>query len=407
MATRNYRLLGRVVERTRRSGIPGVTVEAWDRDTRYHDMLGSVVTDADGAFSIAFDDDYFGDFAPDRSPDVFFKVLRDGRLLLTTFDKPMMNMRDGDTQVTLEIAEVQMPEPGKDRIKTRQMLKATRFVSQSDFKGVMKEQRDKGSMLGGFLAALGGKALANFDLEPMRPSGTQTKQVVGQDTGSAMANLDAQGVQVAEVKTFDPKTDADSVQALTDFPLRLKAGDQVRLYEEKGTVRYYAIVKPVAAADVNATTVARIDKDVQALKVGTLDTAAVRAELETVKAANAQSNAQLEDSAAAIKAQVEEIARLKTELLAVQQAAADKDVQIQKLRTDMANVQAMQNDFSTRFSPDKLAALERQVTVLNERIEIPARPTPAPAPAPAPPSRTPTTRGPATRGAKAKRGKGR
>jgi uncharacterized protein involved in exopolysaccharide biosynthesis len=158
---------------------------------------------------------------------------------------------------------------------------------------------------------------------------------------------------------------------------------------------------------VNATTVARIDKDVQALKVGTLDTAAVRAELETVKEANAQSNAQLEDSAAAIKAQVEEIARLKTELLAVQQAAADKDVQIQKLRTDMANVQAMQNDFSTRFSPDKLAALERQVTVLNERIEIPARPTPAPAPAPAPPSRTPTTRGPATRGAKAKRGKGR
>ena len=112
MATRNYRLFGRVVERTRRSGIPGVTVEAWDRDTRFHDMLGSVVTGADGAFSIAFDDDYFGDFAPDRSPDVFFKVLRDGKVLLTTFDKPMMNLRDGGTQVTLEIVEAQQPEPG-------------------------------------------------------------------------------------------------------------------------------------------------------------------------------------------------------------------------------------------------------------------------------------------------------
>jgi hypothetical protein len=399
MATRNYRLFGRVVERTRRSGVPGVTVEAWDRDTRYHDMLGSVVTDAAGAFSIAFNDDYFGDFAPDRSPDVFFKVLRDGKVLLTSFDKPMMNLRDGDTQVTLEIAEAQQPEPGKDRIKTRQMLKATRFFSQSDFKGVMKEQRDKGSMLGGFLATLGGKAFANFDLEPLRPSGTQTKQVVGQDTGSAMANLAAQQVRVTEVKTFDPKTDADSVQALTDFPLRVKAGDQVRLYEEQGTVRYYTIVKPVAAADVNATTVARIDKDVQALKVSTMDAAAVRADLETVKAANAQSNAQLEDSAAAIKAQVDEIARLKTELTAVQQAAADKDVQIQKLRTDLANTQAMQNDLSARFSPDKLAALERQVTLLNERIEITA---PRPAPAPLPPSRTPTTRG-----AKGKRGKGR
>jgi hypothetical protein len=369
MATRKYRISGRVVERTRRSGVPGVTVEAWDRDTRFHDMLGSEVTDAEGAFSIAFDDDYFGDFAPDRSPDVFFKVLRDGRVVLTTFDKPMMNLADGDTQVTLEIAEAQPPEPGKDRIKTRQMLKATRFFTQSDFKGVMKEQREKGSMLGSFLGALGGKALANFDFAPLRPTGPQTSQVIGQDAASASANLEAQQVKVTGVKTFDPKTDADSARALADFPLRVKAGDRVELYEENGIVRYYAIVKPVAATDVDAATVARLDREVQDLKG-------------------------------------EEITQLKAQLAVVQQSAANKDAEIERLRADLAATQAEQRDLSTRFSADKLAALERQVKLLDDRFTL-VTPQPAPpaAPQPAPPA--PTPRPPVIRGAKPKRGGGR
>jgi hypothetical protein len=344
MATRNYRISGRVVERTRRGGVPGVTVEVWDRDTRFHDMLGSVLTDAGGAFSIAFDDDYFGDFAPDRSPDVFFKVLRDGKLVLTTFDKPMMNLADGDTQVTLEIAEAQQPEPGKDRINTRQMMKATRFFTQSDFKGVMKEQRDKASMLGSFVAAAG-KALGGFDFEPVRPSGPQTSQVIGQDTASASANLAAQQVQVTDVKAFNPKTDADAVRAIADFPLRVKAGDNVRLYAENGVVRYYAIVKPVAPTEVDAATVARLDREVQDLKG-------------------------------------EEITRLKAQLAVVQQSAANKDAEIERLRTDLVATQAEQRDLSTRFSADKLAALERQVKLLDERFTAVA---PQPAPTPGPP----------------------
>jgi hypothetical protein len=359
---RNYRIVGRVIERASRKGMPQLTVEAWDRDTRYHDMLGSQVTDAEGGFVISFDDTYFGDYAPDRAPDVFFKVLRDGKPIHSSFNTPMTNLPEGVTQVTLEIGAAAMPQPGKDRVRTHQVMRAARFFRQSDFKGVLNEQRDKATMLGSFVAAVGGKALAGFDFEPVRPGGVRTTQVVGQDTTSAKANLAAQQVQVTEVKAFDPKTDTDSVRAVADFPLRLKAGDQVRLYEENGTVRYYAIVKPVAAADVNAETVARLDREVKDLRG-------------------------------------EEIARLKAELAAVRQGAADKDAQIERLRTELVDTQREQRELATRVSPEKLEALERQVRILGDRIPAitPQPMTPQP-PAPQPPV-APT--------AKPKRGKGR
>ena len=75
-----YTVGGRVVDRTTRAGIRGVRVEAWDRDTRYHDLLGQAVTNADGQFAIGFDSAYFGDYAPDRAPDLFFKLFLDGRV---------------------------------------------------------------------------------------------------------------------------------------------------------------------------------------------------------------------------------------------------------------------------------------------------------------------------------------
>ena len=358
MPPTNYRIDGRVIERASRAGVPNLTVEAWDRDTRFHDMLGSAVTRADGSFSLAFDSEYFGDYGGDRAPDVFFKILRDGKLVKSTLNEPLMNLAAGVTQVTLEIGEgAVMPAPGRDRIRSQHVLKVANFIHQSDFKGVVKEQRDKASMLGRFLAAAGGSALAAFDLEPLRPGGVQTAQVVGQDTVSAMANLAARQVQVSEVKTFDPKSDANSVRALADFPMRVKPGDQVTLYEEQGTVRYYSVVKQVAPASVDAETVARLDREVKDLKG-------------------------------------DEMARLKAELAQVRQSAADKDAQIEKLQSDLEKTQAEQLELGKRFPAEKLAALERQMQQLNERV---VRTTPAPQPPPVSPvirTAAPTTRTP-------------
>src|SRR6266851_9626345 len=96
-----YRILGRVIDRASRQGVQGLRVEGWDRDTKFHDMLGSAVTDSNGAFSFTFDSTYFGDYGGDYAPDVFFKVYLGDRVIKNTFDTPMMNQPAGDIQATI------------------------------------------------------------------------------------------------------------------------------------------------------------------------------------------------------------------------------------------------------------------------------------------------------------------
>lgn len=404
----HYRIIGRVIERASRQGVRGMRVEGWDRDTKYHDMLGSTVTDGDGAFSFTFDSTYFGDYGGDYAPDVYFKVYLDERLIKTTFDAPMMNQSPGDILATIEIDSAAADPAGKDRVSTDQAVKAVRFVRQSDFAGVWRESGARLATLGKFVGALGKNAVTKFDLEPIKPTGVRNNDVAGQDTATAQRNLAANQVEVAEVKDYSPQADGASVRAIADFPLALKAGDTVTLYQQNGKVQYYSIVKPLDAAKVDAGTVVRIDKEMQALKASVVEVATVRADLETVKANTSQSAAQLEGDLATMKARVEEIARLKVELAAVQQSAAGKDAEILKLQADMANMQAAQRDINARFSPDKLAVLERQVKLLDDRFTaVTPQPAPPAAPQPAPPATAPTPRPPVIRGAKPKRGKGR
>jgi hypothetical protein len=350
-------------------------VEGWDRDTKYHDMLGSAVTNSEGAFSFTFDSSYFGDHAPDRAPDIFFKVYLDDRLIKSTIDSPLKDQPPGDTRVTIEIDYEEVAPSGKDRVSTDRAFKAVRFVQQSDFRGIWREGRDKLTTLARFAGALGANAVANFDFEPIGPKGTRHNEVVGQDVATAQRNLAANEVSVVEVKDYSPQADRVSLRAFADLPLALKAGDRVTLYQRDGKVQYYSIVRPVADTGVDANELARIDEEVQTLKTNFVDVTAVREDLETVKVSTSQSTAQLEGDVATMRAQLAEIARLRTDLAAVRQSDADKDVQIERLKTDLTNTQAAQRDINARFSPDKLAALEQQVQqLLKDRERDVARP---------------------------------
>jgi hypothetical protein len=66
-----FRISGRVIDRKTRRGIAGLRVEAWDKDLIFHDLIGSAVTDAQGAFRIEFDESYFKEIFLDRLPVCF------------------------------------------------------------------------------------------------------------------------------------------------------------------------------------------------------------------------------------------------------------------------------------------------------------------------------------------------
>lgn len=274
----------------------------------------------------------------------------------------MMNQALGDTPVTTGNDQGTTAAPtGKDRVSTMQALKVVRFMQQSDFAGMWREGRDKLTTIGKFVGALGSNTVANFDLEPIGLEGTRNNEVVGQDVQTAQRNLAANQVNVVEVKDYNPKADRAGVSAIADFPLMLKPGDKVTLYQQDGKVQYYSMVPPVAAGTADTGTVARIDSDVQTLKVSMVEVAAMRVDLAAVKANSEQSATQLRGDLAGVKTQVSEVAGLKADLASVQKSAAEKDAQIEKLQGQLATLQAAQLDINSRFSPDKLAALEQTV----------------------------------------------
>jgi hypothetical protein len=365
MNARVYTISGHLIDRATRVGIGGVTVEAWDRDTRFHDMLGSTVTNSDGAFWITFDPEYFGDYGGDLAPDVFFRVYRDQQLVLDTMDRTGMNVERGLQQVVLEIETSAPPAAGRDRVTTEQSFKVVNFVIQSDFKGVVREQRSKFSMIGSFAGKLLQSGASNFDLEPIKPTATATNSVVGQPTSVAQANLARNQVAVTDVKAYQPGANKESLIALTSAPLRLRADDKVTLYEENGVVRYYSVNKRPKDGSIDAAAVARIDGEVAVLKSSVSDLNAVRSEVAGIKANFDREHAELSGQVASVRTQVDEVAQLKSQLSELRQTSVAKDSEIATLKQEVSRMRETQADFARRVSPEKINQLEERLRRLD------------------------------------------
>ncbi len=363
-----YTVHGRVVDRSSQVGLRGMRVEAWDRDTKYHDLLGQAVTSESGHFVIGFDSAYFGDFAPDRAPDLFFKVFRGARELLSTFDRPLMDARPGRTEVKLELDMPQAEARGTDRISAQQTLKAIDWWRASDFRGAYREGVDKLGTVGKLVGKLSGGSMTRFEFEPIRPKGAREKEIVNQDVNHAQRALVLQQVEVAEVRPLAPGTRA-ALRTLRDYPLQLKAGDRVTLYEQDGVVKYYTRVASIDAKAVDGEVVARLDGDLQSLKSKLRVMESVRAEVDGLKAADVAVQDQVGKGDGDLRAQADEITRLQRELADVRKAASAKDAELVKLRTDLSAVRKAQDNLATRVSADRFDALEAQIRRLSGSVE--------------------------------------
>jgi hypothetical protein len=361
----DYEIIGQVVEKGTERGVANVRVEAWDRDTRFHDMLGSAVTDGAGRFRMRFTDEYFGDFRPDVLPDVFYRVFRDEALVLSTQDQAATDVTGPRITVRLELEPVVEPPAREDRISANTAMKALAFVRESDFSGLRREARDEGKLAASLLGTMVMNGFRKWDWAPVGPSAVRKTDVVNQDTQTARTTLAAQNVTVDRVEEYKPGLDRDSRRLLTALPVRLQPGERVVLYEQDGKVKYYARVQEQPAATIDQADVQRLNSELNQVKSEMVEVNTLRTDVETLKSTSEQERGTTAADLAELRRELAEVAELKRNLATLQTELNRRDQTIANLQTELGNVKASQERIERTDLLQRLDGLETEVRRLN------------------------------------------
>lgn len=287
MAARKFEIIGKVIDSNTQAGISSLKVEAWDKDVKYDDFVGVGFTGRDGSFDIKFDQTYFREFARDDFPDLYFKVYRREVLLKSTEDSVIVNAGEREeVLITLDLYHSQTEV--KDRISYTQTLNVYSFIRQSDFKGLKREAKNKTSSGLNFIRDMITGSLN--EIKPVRVSGVKEENIVGRDTNTVQASLSSKNIAVANILPYDPKLNSDSLKQLSGYPVRLKPGQQVNLYEKDGKVRYYSVVKePAGSEDLQSirdqlnTTKAQVNEKDKKIEELQNELVTLRKEQETIR----------------------------------------------------------------------------------------------------------------------------
>ncbi len=343
-----FEILGTVVERGTQKGVPNLRVEAWDRDVRFHSMLGCVTTDGAGQFRIRFTDEYFGDFGGDLLPDIFYRVYRDDTLILSTQDQVSENVQPGRIRVVLEIEPLQEPHARADRVDTDTAIKALTFVRESDFRGIAPDS---------MIAA----GFRSWDWAPVRPKDVRHSDVVGQDTQLAQTKLAAMNIQVDHVEPYDPKPGRAGGRMLTTVPPTLSPGDRLVLYEENGRVKYYAKVRDAPAASIEQEDVARLSEEVAAVRTEVGEVATLRSEVSELRTASDQQRTETTGRIDEVRTRVDELAELRAAVAQLRTEVDQRNQTIATLQSELTTVKEAQTQIQDSDLPQRLGRLEGDV----------------------------------------------
>src|SRR5262249_21155838 len=101
------RIVGVIIDRVTRSGLEGLSVEAWRKDSRCPGPLERTDTDATGRFVIEIDAGFFGD----RRPSIFFKVFRESQLIAHPAASVLRTAAPDESALTIPVADAAAPIP--------------------------------------------------------------------------------------------------------------------------------------------------------------------------------------------------------------------------------------------------------------------------------------------------------
>ena len=105
MLSSTYVISGRIIDRESERGIGNLRVEAWDKDQHFDDLVGSAATDDQGNFEIRFDETYFSELFSDFYPDLYFRVFCAGKMIASTEESVLWNVRSPHVEVEIEVNE--------------------------------------------------------------------------------------------------------------------------------------------------------------------------------------------------------------------------------------------------------------------------------------------------------------
>ncbi len=103
MASTLRTINGTVVSRGTDRNIPGLRVEAWDKQAIIDNRLGVATTDAGGRFQINIDPRYYREVCNDRKPDVYFRVFKGKKQICSTEDAVLWNVTQPQICVTIPV----------------------------------------------------------------------------------------------------------------------------------------------------------------------------------------------------------------------------------------------------------------------------------------------------------------
>lgn len=188
---KTLKIVGRIIDSKTKNGVAGLRVEAWDKDLRVKEVIGSAVTDAKGSFQIEFEEAPFRKLFLNRKPLLSFKVFRGDQLTASTEAPVLWDGDKPDSEVTIKVNIEPLKPLDKTFTVSGEVRRADGSVFQDGFVQALITIQGKERLLGETKPDAKGRFEIPYTLDASLVSQLANGRIIARV-------LDSQRIQLAE-----------------------------------------------------------------------------------------------------------------------------------------------------------------------------------------------------------------